>query len=163
MCRLLDGVPLAIEIAAQRLPSLPISSLLPETLVPLLDQVDAGALSAHRTCPTACAGATTCCPRRTGGLLHDLVALPDRFALDDVLAGRRGSTGAAPQVAHQLAELADASLVQTLRQGQYRTASTPSSGTSWPARGSGPPRAPRAWTSTRARSVSAAGAAHPAA
>ncbi|MEG3629934.1 helix-turn-helix domain-containing protein [Streptomyces poriticola] len=126
LCRLLDGVPLAIEIAAQRLRSLPIGSLLrEETLFPLLDQVDAGALSAHRTLSDSVRWSYDLLPAAHRGLLHDLVALPDRFGLDDVLAARRRATspepaGQAPQVAHLLAELADASLVQTLRQDQYQ-------------------------------------------
>ncbi|MEV6001713.1 helix-turn-helix domain-containing protein [Streptomyces griseomycini] len=164
LCRLLDGVPLAIEIAAQRLRSLPIGSLLrEETLFPLLDQVDAGALSAHRTLSDSVRWSYDLLPAPHRELLHDLVALPDRFALDDVLAGRRGSTGAAPQVAHQLAELADASLVQTLRQGQYQyrvhalvrhvVARTRQQSAA----------CAQGVDEYRARSVSAAGAAHPAA
>lgn len=121
LCRLLDGVPLAIEIAAQRLRSLPLGSLLrEETLFPLLDQVDAGALSAHRTLSHSVRWSYDLLPAPHRDLLHDLVALPDPFALDDVLAGRQGPAGQAPQLAHRLAELVDSSLVQTLRQGQYQ-------------------------------------------
>ncbi|MGV9287542.1 ATP-binding protein [Streptomyces sp. NPDC003719] len=121
LCRLLDGVPLAIEIAAQRLRSLPLGSLLrEETLFQLLDQVDAGALSAHRTLSDSVRWSYDLLPAPHRDLLHDLVALPDPFALDDVLAGRRGGTGPATQVAHRLAELVDTSLVQTLRQEQYQ-------------------------------------------
>ncbi|MEU9067511.1 helix-turn-helix domain-containing protein [Streptomyces sp. NPDC048306] len=121
LCRLLDGVPLAIEIAAQRLRSLPLGSLLrEETLFQLLDQVDAGALSAHRTLSDSVRWSYDLLPAPHRDLLHDLVGLPAPFALDDVLAGRRGPTGQAPQVAHRLAELVDTSLVQTLRQEQYQ-------------------------------------------
>jgi len=121
LCRLLDGVPLAIEIAAQRLRSLPLGSLLrEETLFQLLDQVDAGALSAHRTLSDSVRWSYDLLPAPHRDLLHDLVALPDPFALDDVLAGRRGGTGPATQVAHRLAELVDTSLVQTLRREQYQ-------------------------------------------
>ncbi|MBT3153776.1 XRE family transcriptional regulator [Streptomyces sp. CHD11] len=121
LCRLLDGMPLAIEIAAQRLRSLPLSTLLrEETLFPLLDQVDAGALSTHRTLSESVRWSYDLLPAPHRDLLHDLVTLPDPFALDDVLAGHRGSVGSAPQLSHRLAELVDASLVQTLRQGQYR-------------------------------------------
>lgn len=121
LCRLLDGMPLAIEIAAQRLRSLPLSSLLrEETLFHLLDQVDAGALSAHRTLSDSVRWSYDLLPAPHRDLLHDLVALPDPFALDDVLAGHQGPAGSAPQRSHRLAELVDASLVQTLRQGQYQ-------------------------------------------
>ncbi|GGV28648.1 hypothetical protein GCM10010293_28260 [Streptomyces griseoflavus] len=121
LCRLLDGMPLAIEIAAQRLRSLPLSSLLrEENLFHLLDQVDAGALSAHRTLSDSVRWSYDLLPAPHRELLHDLVALPDPFSLDDVLAGHQGSTGSAPQLSHRLAELVDASLVQTLRQGQYQ-------------------------------------------
>ncbi|MFD7280804.1 helix-turn-helix domain-containing protein [Streptomyces sp. NPDC059862] len=120
LCRLLDGVPLAIEIAAQRLRSLPLTSLLrEETLFQLLDQVDASGLSAHRTLSDSVRWSYDLLPRPHRALLHDLVTLPDGFSLDDVLASRPGRDREMTRVAHLLAELADASLVQTNRQGRY--------------------------------------------
>ncbi|MFD8385778.1 helix-turn-helix domain-containing protein [Streptomyces sp. NPDC059679] len=120
LCQLLDGVPLAIEIAAQRLRSLPLTSLLQEdTLFHLLGQADTGGLSAHRTLSDSVRWSYDLLPAPHRELLHDLVALPDGFSLDDVLTAQPSRRPEMVRVAHLLAELADASLVQTHRERQY--------------------------------------------
>ncbi|MER7787225.1 helix-turn-helix domain-containing protein [Streptomyces sp. NPDC097640] len=120
LCRLLDGVPLAIEIAAQRLRSLPLTSLLQEdTLFHLLDQADTGGLSAHRTLSDSVRWSYDLLPAPHRQLLRDLVALPDGFTLDDVLTAQPSRRPDLVRVAHLLAELVDASLVQTHRERQY--------------------------------------------
>ncbi|MFP3987353.1 helix-turn-helix domain-containing protein [Streptomyces sp. E11-3] len=119
LCRLLDGVPLAIEIAAQRLRSLPLTSLLDEeTLFQLLDQVDASGLSVHRTLSDSVRWSYDLLPAPHRELLRDLVALPDGFSLDAATTVPSGRSGAV-RVAHLLAELADASLIQINRERQY--------------------------------------------
>lgn len=121
LCRLLDGVPLAIEIAAQRLRSLPLTSLLHDgTLFHLLDQVDVGDLSRHRTLSGSVRWSYELLPPPHRELLHELAALPDTFSLDDALTVQPGGRSGAAQVAHLLAELADASLVQIKREQQYK-------------------------------------------
>ncbi|MEU1790602.1 helix-turn-helix domain-containing protein [Streptomyces sparsogenes] len=120
LCRLLDGVPLAIEVAAQRLRSLPLTSLLQEeTLFHLLDQADTGGLSAHRTLSDSVRWSYDLLPVAHRELLRELVALPDGFSLDDVVTAQPGRRPGMMRVAHLLAELADASLVQTQRERQY--------------------------------------------
>ncbi|MEU3047555.1 helix-turn-helix domain-containing protein [Streptomyces sp. NPDC006984] len=120
LCQLLDGVPLAIEIAAQRLRSLPLSSLLDEqTLFHLLDQADTGGLSAHRTLSESVRWSYDLLPEQHRELLHELVALPDGFSLEQVLTARPARRLGMMRVAHLLAELADASLVQTHRERHY--------------------------------------------
>ncbi|MEU0393699.1 helix-turn-helix domain-containing protein [Streptomyces sp. NPDC006208] len=120
LCRLLDGVPLAIEIAAQRLRSLPLTSLLhEETLFHLLDQADTGGLSAHRTLSDSVRWSYDLLPAPHRELLRDLVGLPNGFSLDDVLTAQPSRRSGMVRVAHLLAELVDASLVQTNRERQY--------------------------------------------
>jgi predicted ATPase/transcriptional regulator with XRE-family HTH domain len=120
LCRLLDGLPLALEIAAQRLRSLPLTSLLNEqTLFHLLDHVDAGGLSVHRTLSDNVRWSYELLPEPHRELMHDLVALPDTFSLEDAAAARPGRQTETILVAHLLAELADASLVQIRRGRQY--------------------------------------------
>ncbi|CCK30432.1 hypothetical protein BN159_6053 [Streptomyces davaonensis JCM 4913] len=120
LCRILDGVPLAIEIAAQRLRSLPLNSMLNEKfLFHLLDQVDAGGLSAHRTLSDSVRWSYDLLPAPHRQLLRDLVALPDGFSLNDVLGMRPSRHLDTMRVVHLLAELADASLVQINRDHQY--------------------------------------------
>ncbi|GAB2724312.1 ATP-binding protein [Streptomyces bullii] len=121
LCGLLDGIPLSIEIAAQRLRSLPLTSLLHDgTLFHLLDHVDAGDLSRHRTLSGSVRWSYELLPAAHRELLHRLAALPDPFSLDDALTVRQPAGPArAPHIAHLLAELADASLVQIHRERQY--------------------------------------------
>ncbi|MGW0395593.1 helix-turn-helix domain-containing protein [Streptomyces sp. NPDC003042] len=121
LCRLLDGVPLAIEIAAQRLRSLPLSSLLHDaTLFHLIGQVDAGDLSRHRTLSGSVQWSYELLPPPHRALLHELARMPGTFSLDDVLTVQQGGRSGAAWVAHLLAELADASLVQIERVQQYK-------------------------------------------
>src|SRR5207244_974149 len=90
LCGLLDGIPLSIEIAAQRLRSLPLTSLLNDgTLFHLLDRVDAGDLSRHRTLSRSVRWSYDLLPTPHRELLHRLVALPGTFSLDDALAVRQ--------------------------------------------------------------------------
>lgn len=120
LCRLLDGIPLALEIAAQRLRSLPLTSLLQSgSLFPLLDQVDAGRLSRHRTLSESVRWSYDLLPAPHQDLLHELVSVQSPFSLDDVLRVQQGHLDAT-QVAHLLADLADASLVHIERQLHYK-------------------------------------------
>ncbi|MCZ0970578.1 helix-turn-helix domain-containing protein [Streptomyces albulus] len=119
LCRLLDGIPLALDIAAQRLRSLPLTSLVQSgNLFPLLDQVDAGRLSRHRTLSESVRWSYDLLPAPHQELLHELVALQSPFSLDDVLRVQQGQPDAT-QVAHLLADLADASLVHIERRLHY--------------------------------------------
>ncbi|MFF2775707.1 helix-turn-helix domain-containing protein [Streptomyces sp. NPDC058052] len=121
LCALLDGIPLAIELAAGRLRSLPLTSLVDDdTLFHLLARVDAGDLSRHRTLSSSVRWSYELLPNPHRELLHRLTALPRTFSLDDALTiPGPDDTAGAPHVAHLLAELADASLVQIHRERQY--------------------------------------------
>ncbi|GGX62027.1 helix-turn-helix domain-containing protein [Streptomyces hiroshimensis] len=119
LCRLLDGLPLAIEIAARRLRALPLSSLLQgETLFPLLGTTDASDLSRHGTLSGNLRWSYDLLSPPHRELLHALAVLPDTFSLDEALAARPGGWPTS-QVAQLLAELAEASLVQIKREQQY--------------------------------------------
>ena len=121
LCRLLDGVPLAIEVAAQRLRSLPIGSLLQEeTLFHLLDQVDTGGLSQHRTLTDSVRWSYDLLPEAHRELLRALVVLPDGFTLEHALGMQPERLAEPTRIARLLAELVDSSLVQTDREQQYR-------------------------------------------
>ncbi|MGW7412263.1 helix-turn-helix domain-containing protein [Streptomyces sp. NPDC054863] len=120
LCRLLDGIPLALEVAAQRLRSLPLTSLLQGgNLFPLLDQVDAGRLSRHRTLSDSVRWSYELLPAPHQDLLHELATVQSPFSLEDVLRVQQGHLDAT-QVAHLLADLADASLVHIERQLHYK-------------------------------------------
>lgn len=121
LCRMVDGVPLAIEIAAQCLRSLPLASLLrQDTLFHLLGRIDAGDLSRHRTLWGNVRWSYDLLPDAHRELLRELAVLPDVFTLEDALQARPPGGFEATRVAHLLAELADASLVQVERGQQYR-------------------------------------------
>lgn len=120
LCRLLDGMPLAIEVAARGLRSLPLTTLLHDrTLFHLLAHVDAGDLSRHRTLSDSVRWSYELLPAPHRELLRELSSLPSTFSLDAIPAQAGGGFGST-RVAHLLAELADVSLVQINRGQQYR-------------------------------------------
>ncbi|GAA3021827.1 hypothetical protein GCM10017559_53440 [Streptosporangium longisporum] len=120
LCRLLDGMPLAIEIAARRLRTLPLTSLLQEdTLFHLLGKTDASDLSRHRTLSDSVRWSYDLLSPPHRELLHELVAMPDTFSLEEALATRPNGSERS-RVAQLLAELAEASLIQIRRGQQYR-------------------------------------------
>ncbi|MFJ9635278.1 helix-turn-helix domain-containing protein [Streptomyces sp. NPDC101178] len=120
LCRLLDGMPLAIEVAARGLRSLPLTTLLHDgTLFHLLAHVDAGDLSRHRTLSDSVRWSYELLPAPHRELLRELSSLPGTFSLDAIPARAGGGFGST-RVAHLLAELADVSLVQINRGQQYR-------------------------------------------
>lgn len=120
LCRLLDGMPLAIEVAARGLRSLPLTTLLHDrTLFHLLAHVDAGDLSRHRTLSDSVRWSYELLPPPHRQLLRELSSLPRTFSLD-AIPPQSGGGCASTRVAHLLAELADVSLVQINRGQQYR-------------------------------------------
>lgn len=120
LCRLLDGMPLAIEVAARGLRSLPLTTLLHDgMLFHLLAHVDAGDLSRHRTLSDSVRWSYELLPPPHRELLRELSSLPRTFSLDAIPARSGGGFGST-RVAHLLAELADVSLIQIHRGQQYR-------------------------------------------
>ncbi|MEW1626081.1 helix-turn-helix domain-containing protein [Streptomyces sp. NPDC089173] len=120
LCRLLDGMPLAIEVAARGLRSLPLTTLLHDgMLFHLLAHVDAGDLSRHRTLSDSVRWSYELLPPPHRELLRELSSLPRTFSLDAIPVRSGGGFGST-RVAHLLAELADVSLIQIHRGQQYR-------------------------------------------
>ncbi len=120
LCRRLGGLPLAIEIAAFRLRSVPLDVMLAEEeILSILDQNDAGGLSHHRTLLRSVEWAYGLLDERQREVLRGLARFPETFTIDDVLDsaaedGRLGSRGI-----NVLADLVDVSAVQVRRGRQY--------------------------------------------
>jgi predicted ATPase len=120
LCRRLGGLPLAIEIAAFRMRSVPLSVMLAEEqIMPILDQNGTGGLSHHRSLRESVEWAYGLLDQRQREVLHRLAMLPESMSIDDVLdstsdEGKLGGRGISV-----LADLVDLSAVQVKRGRQY--------------------------------------------
>ncbi|MEV5379879.1 MULTISPECIES: helix-turn-helix domain-containing protein [Streptomyces] len=120
VCRRLAGLPLAIEIAAHRLRSVPLEAMLREgPILPILDQVNLGGLSHHRPLSGTVKWGYDLLDKPQRSLLHHLAHQPHAFTIEDVVGTAPfGSKNGASNI-NLLAELVDASMVQVRRGRNY--------------------------------------------
>jgi predicted ATPase len=120
LCRRLDGLPLAIEAAALRLRTISLNTLLGDgPILPILGSANIGGLSHNRPLAASVQWSYDLLTEPQRDLLHDLVAGPSRFTVDDI--GRTPKFTGVHGMANLnlLAELADSSMIQVRRGGVY--------------------------------------------
>ncbi|MDX3193702.1 helix-turn-helix domain-containing protein [Streptomyces sp. MN03-5084-2B] len=120
LCRRLGGLPLAIEIAAFRMRSVPLGVMLAEgPILPILEQKGLGGLSHQRSLRQGMAWAFGLLDNRQRGMLARLSQFTETFSIDDALD--LISDNGKPDVngIGALAGLVDVSAVRVRRDRQY--------------------------------------------
>jgi predicted ATPase len=122
LCRRLEGMPLAIELAARQVRSVPLDTLLRgEPIARILGQAGAGGLAHQRTLSDSVRWSYDLLGEVPRWLLHHLARLFDRFTIEDLerVPLWDDASGADPLVG-SLADLVEASLIQVRRGTQYQ-------------------------------------------
>ncbi|MER7004912.1 helix-turn-helix domain-containing protein [Dactylosporangium sp. NPDC000555] len=120
LCRRLDGLPLAIEAAAQRLRSISLTTLLRGgPILPMLGPANIGGLSHNRPLAAGVQWSYDLLTAAQRDLLHHLAAGPSRFTIDDLVRTPRFTGTAGMANLNLLAELVDASMIQVRRGEVY--------------------------------------------
>ncbi|WP_327299460.1 MULTISPECIES: ATPase [unclassified Streptomyces] len=120
LCTRLDAMPLAIEVAAHRLRSVSLNTLLQEApLLPILDQISLGSLSRHRPLSSAAKWSYDLLNLSQRTLLHHLAAIQNPFTIEDVTGFDSGADDSPADNIKVLAELVDNSVVQVRRGHEY--------------------------------------------
>ena len=122
LCRRLEGLPLAIELAAHQIRSVPLHALLGrEPIARILGQTRAAALPHQRTLAESVRWSYDLLGEGPRQLLHHLAGRFDRFTLEDLerVPPRGHPTGASGLIG-PLADLVDASLIHVRRGTQYQ-------------------------------------------
>jgi predicted ATPase len=121
LCARLDGIPLAIELAALRLRSLSLDTLVrADPITTLLGWDDPAGLPQHRTLVSSVQWSYGLLSPDQRALLHVVAdAFPGSFTIDDAKHLRCDSDGGPSGVMRGLAELVDSSLVQVRRGSTY--------------------------------------------
>jgi predicted ATPase/DNA-binding SARP family transcriptional activator len=129
ICRRLDGLPLALELAAARVPSLGLRDLAErlDDRFGLLTDHHLSPVARHQTLKAAIDWSVDLLEPAERDLLGTLSVFVDSFDLDAAEAVGGTGPGASTDVAHVLATLVDQSLVVAFRQGtevRYRLLET---------------------------------------
>jgi predicted ATPase/transcriptional regulator with XRE-family HTH domain len=120
LCHRLDGLPLAIELAAYRIRSVPLDAMLRDgPLAQLLGEVTSGGLPHQRTLLGSVRWSHELLGPEQRGLLAHLAHSPEPFTIEDVESYSQCSDGDTPDVVNLFAELVEASLVVVQRDPQY--------------------------------------------
>jgi len=120
LCRRLDGLPLAIEAAAQRLRSISLTTLLHGgPILPMLGPANIGGLSHNRPLAAGVQWSYDLLTTAQRDLLHHLAAGPSRFTIDDLVRTPWFTGTAGTANLNLLAELVDASMIQVRRGEVY--------------------------------------------
>ncbi len=119
LCEKLDGIPFALELAASRLRSVSLDTLLRDgSITHLLGQARSADLPHHRTLADSVRWSYDMLTGNQRVLLDRLASFPAAFTIEDVECLHRRSGAPAPEVG-LLAELADSSLVHVERGPRY--------------------------------------------
>lgn len=120
LCTRLDGMPLAIEVAAHRLRSVSLDTLLRDApLLPILDQISLGSLSHHRPLSSAAKWSYDLLSPSQRALLHHLARIQNPFTIEDVTEIDPCVDDTPVGNIKVLAELVDNSVVQVRRDREY--------------------------------------------
>ncbi|MEU3731507.1 helix-turn-helix domain-containing protein [Streptomyces sp. NPDC033538] len=119
LCRMLDGIPGYLELAAERLRSLPLAALVADgAALAGLTGSDLSLLPHQRGVLPSVRWSLGLLDPAQRALLHDLVKLPPRFTLQDVRhATAPGTVTSDIELLDALSRLVDCSLVQVVRDG----------------------------------------------
>jgi len=119
LCRRLDGIPLALELAAERIRSVSVEAMLRgERISQVLGQSGVGSLPHQRYLADSVRWSYELLDDWQRGVLHELACFSGRFTIEDVERGPWPAAEAKMAVG-ALGELVDASLVQVQRSAQY--------------------------------------------
>src|SRR6266487_469332 len=119
LCRRLEGLPLAIELAAHRIRAVSLDTLLrDERISQLIGHVSVGGLPHQRTLPGSVLWSYDMLTEEQRALLHHVARFGGPFTIEDVEGLRPVGAAYATNIS-LLAELVDASLVQVSRYPQY--------------------------------------------
>jgi predicted ATPase len=127
LCAKLDGIPFAIELAALRLRSVSLDTLLRDgSITQMLGQVRSADLPHHRTLADSVRWSYEMLTQRQRTLLDHLATFTETFTIEDVEQLYHcvdgpvpAAFGPVPDALSQLAELVDSSLVQVERGPRY--------------------------------------------
>ncbi|MDQ3513199.1 MAG: LuxR C-terminal-related transcriptional regulator [Chloroflexota bacterium] len=127
ICRRLDGLPLALELAAAKVRLLPPSALLPrlERALPILTGGVRDAPARQRTMRDAIAWSHHLLPPREKELFRTLAVFTGDFTLEAVEAVVGGSTGLAGDILASLEALVEQSLVRRVETPESKDSSEP--------------------------------------
>lgn len=121
LCAKLDGIPLALEMAALRIRSVPLHTLLrDEPISQVLGQAGSTGLPHQRTLSDSVGWSYALLSDDQRELLHHLAGFFGPFTIEDVERLGDGTRGAGGDLLVRLSALVDTSLVQVRRGPQYK-------------------------------------------
>lgn len=121
LCRKLDGVPLAIELAAHRVRSVSLDTLLREgPISQVLGRAAAAGLPHQSTLAESVRWSYDLLVPHQRQLLHELAGFAGPFTIEDLEQLRHRAAAPSSNLVGQLSELVDESLVQVRRGPQYK-------------------------------------------
>ena len=121
LCRKLDGVPLAIELAAHRVRSVSLDTLLREgPISQVLGRAASAGLPHQSTLAESVRWSYDLLSPNQRQLLHDLAGFAGPFTIEDLEQLRHRAAAPSTNLVGQLSELVDESLVQVRRGPQYK-------------------------------------------
>jgi predicted ATPase len=122
ICHELDGLPFALEVAALRLRSLSIDTLLEAPVRQVVAQPSVGGLPHQRTLVESITWSYGMLGEEHRRLLHRLSAFAGAFTIEDILDRPDREAGAddSPQLVDVVSDLVDRSMLQVCREGEYR-------------------------------------------
>jgi predicted ATPase/transcriptional regulator with XRE-family HTH domain len=120
LCRRLDGIPLALELAAARIRSVSVEAMLRgERITQILGQSGVDGLPHQRCLADSVRWSYELLDDGQRGVLHNIARFSGRFTIEDVERGPLPDASEAKVAVAALGELVDASLVQVQRSQQY--------------------------------------------
>lgn len=119
LCAKLDGIPLAIELAALRLRSVSLDTLLRDESLLMLGRAEAVGLPHQRTLNSSVQWSYDLLNEDQRRLLHRLAKLSGSFMIEDIERLHCRDGVSAPDLFGQLSGLVDSSLVQVRRGPRY--------------------------------------------